>query len=161
MSLLWRFICFTRRAKVATVKTVHVAVAVILNDQDEVLLALRSPDQHQGGLWEFPGGKVEAGESVNEALKREIKEELNITIITTRALTSVKHDYSDKSVWLDVWSVTDFQGTPQGHEGQKIRWCAIHDLQEDEFPAANGPIISAVHANKRELLNITKRAKYT
>lgn len=146
MPLLWRSVCIGRRPKVTTVKTVHVAVAVIVNDHDEVLLALRSPEQHQGGLWEFPGGKVEAGESVNEALKREIREELNITITAAAALTSVKHDYNDKSVWLDVWSVTDFQGTPQGHEGQKIRWCAIHDLQEDEFPAANAPIISAIQA---------------
>jgi 8-oxo-dGTP diphosphatase len=141
-------------------QTVQVAVAIILNDEDKVLLALRSPEQHQGGLWEFPGGKVEAGESVNEALKREIREELNITITAAEPLLPVKHDYSDKSVCLDVWWVTDFQGTPQGHEGQKIRWCAICDLQEDEFPAANAPIISAIQANKRELLNITKRAKY-
>ncbi|PCH66032.1 MAG: hypothetical protein COC04_00400 [Gammaproteobacteria bacterium] len=128
-------------------KTVHVAVAVIVNDKKEVLLALRAMDQHQGGLWEFPGGKVEQGESVNEALIREIREELNVFITAAEPLTSVSHDYGDKSVLLDVWSVSDFQGTPQGHEGQKIRWCAIADLRCEDFPAANASIISAIHAN--------------
>ena len=134
------------KTKSSHVQTIQVAVAVILNDKDEVLLAFRSLEQHQGGLWEFPGGKVETGESVIEALTREIREELNVVIIAAEPLISVNHDYSDKTVLLDVWYVADFQGTPQGHEGQKIRWCAIHDLQKDEFPAANAPIISAIRA---------------
>jgi len=128
------------------VKTVHVAVAVILNDKNEVLLALRTPEQHQGGLWEFPGGKKENDESVYQALIREIKEELNITITDAEPLILVDHDYDDKTVLLDVWCVAGFQGTPRGHEGQKIRWCAINYLLENEFPAANAPIISAIQA---------------
>lgn len=128
-------------------QSVHVAVAVIVNDKKEVLLALRSIEQHQGGLWEFPGGKVEMGESVYEALIREICEELNVTITAAEPLTTVSHDYDDKSVLLDVWNVNDFQGTPKGQEGQKIRWCAIDDLRSEELPAANEPIISAIHAN--------------
>jgi 8-oxo-dGTP diphosphatase len=123
---------------------VHVAVAVILNDEGEVLVALRSPEQHQGGLWEFPGGKVEEAESVYQALIREAQEELNITITAAEPLSYVSHDYDDKTVLLDVWCVTGFQGTPQGYEGQKIRWCAIDDLQQEDFPAANVPIISAI-----------------
>ena len=133
-------------------KTVHVAVAVIVNNKKEVLLALRAMDQHQGGLWEFPGGKVEQGESVYKALIREIREELNVFITAAAPLTCVSHDYGDKSVLLDVWSVNAFQGTPQGHEGQKIRWCAIDDLRCEDFPAANAPIISAIHANFHGLI---------
>jgi len=128
-------------------QTVHVAVAVIMNDKKEVLLALRAMEQHQGGLWEFPGGKVEKGESVFEALIREVREELNVSIVDAEPFTTVSHDYSDKTVLLDVWYVNDYLGTPQGHEGQKIRWCAIDDLRHEEFPAANVPIISAIHAS--------------
>ncbi len=128
-------------------KVVHVAVAVIINDHGEVLLALRTMDQHQGGLWEFPGGKVEEGEAIYDALVRETQEELNILVSTAEPLTTVTHDYGDKTVLLDVWVVKSYLGIPQGHEGQNIRWCAVDELNPYEFPAANGPIISAIQAS--------------
>lgn len=133
--------------KLNNVQTIHVAVAVMINDKNEVLLSLRQQHQHQGGLWEFPGGKLEKGESVYEALCRESKEELDIVITSAQPLIKVAHDYADKSVLLDVWHVDKFQGTPQGQEGQTVRWCSIYDLQVEKFPAANAPIISAIHAN--------------
>jgi 8-oxo-dGTP diphosphatase len=127
-------------------KPVYVAVAVIVDEQKQnVLLSLRSSEQHQGGFWEFPGGKVEPNETVYAALLREIKEELNLTVEFAEPLMQVSHDYADKTVFLDVWWVTRFQGQPQGREGQKIRWCSITDLQKDDFPAANEPIISEIH----------------
>jgi len=125
-------------------KTVHVAVAIIVNDEKQVLLALRQAHQHQGELWEFPGGKVEADESVFDALVRETKEELAVTILTAKPLIKIAHDYSDKSVLLDVWRVDEFEGTPQGCEGQSLRWCKITDLIDDDFPAANIEIINAL-----------------
>jgi len=124
--------------------SVHVAVAVIVNSNKEVLLALRHIHQHQGGLWEFPGGKVETDESVFDALVRETREELAVTIITAKPLIRIAHDYSDKSVLLEVWTVSEFSGTPQGQEGQRLRWCCITDLVEDDFPAANVAIINAL-----------------
>jgi len=126
------------------VTAIHVAVAVIINDDKQVLLALRQKHQHQGGLWEFPGGKVEAEESIFDALVRETKEELAVTVITAKPLIKIAHDYSDKSVVLDVWCVDEFAGTPQGREGQRLRWSTISDLTADDFPAANVAIIDAL-----------------
>tara|TARA_R110002049_G_scaffold220777_5_gene392335 strand:- start:1082 stop:1477 length:396 start_codon:yes stop_codon:yes gene_type:complete len=127
-------------------KIIHVAVATIVNADNEVLLALRQAHQHLGNLWEFPGGKVETGEAVYDALKREVLEELAITVIAAKPLLTVSHDYDDRSVLLDVWHVDKFDGTPNGQEGQKLQWCAIADLADIEFPSANVPIISALQA---------------
>ncbi len=122
---------------------VHVAVAVINNDSDQLLLALRPKAKHQGGLWEFPGGKVEEGESVQDALRRELKEELGIDVARCSPLIRVHYEYPDKRVLLDVWRVTAFRGEPYGCEGQAVRWVDRHTLCDYEFPAANKPIIHA------------------
>jgi len=123
---------------------VHVAVAVIVNSDNQVLIALRHKDQHQGGFWEFPGGKVKPQEQVYDALSREIKEELGLQILQAKPLIEVIHDYGDTVVFLDVWLVMDYVGQPKGCEGQAIRWCVIDALQTEEFPAANEPIIDAL-----------------
>ena len=127
-------------------KLIHVAAAAIFNAEGQVLLALRSKQQHQGGLWEFPGGKVEAGESAREALSRELEEELGIQInqAATRALIQVPYHYSDKSVLLDVYKVSGFSGTPHGAEGQPLEWVDIASIDEYDFPAANTPIVNAL-----------------
>jgi 8-oxo-dGTP diphosphatase len=124
----------------------HVAVAVIINTEQEVLIALRQAHQHQGGLWEFPGGKVEAGEATSEALKREVKEELDLAVVTAIPLLEVTHDYGDKLVLLDVWHVSEYAGEARGVEGQTIRWCAVNDLDTVNFPEANKTIINAINA---------------
>ncbi len=125
-------------------KIQHVAAAVVFNSAGEVLLALRPPEAHQGGLWEFPGGKVEAGEDIQRALARELHEELGITVEAARPLIRVRHDYPDKSVLLDVWRVDAFAGQPHGREGQQIEWVAPEHLLERAYPAANWPIVTAV-----------------
>ena len=102
----------------------HVVAAVIVNGSQEVLLAKRPLDRHQGGLWEFPGGKVERGEDVRAALMRELNEELGIIIQDARPLIKIRHAYPDKAVLLDVWRVTAFAGEPHGREGQPIEWVA-------------------------------------
>lgn len=121
---------------------VRVAVAVIIDAKQQVLISLRQVHQHQGGLWEFPGGKVDDNETVFDALVREIDEELGMTIIEAQPLIEIAHNYSDKSVLLDVWLVTKFNGSAQGREGQEIQWKAISDLDENDFPAANVAIIN-------------------
>lgn len=123
--------------------TVHVAVGVILDESGRVLITQRSARQHLGGYWEFPGGKVETNESVQQSLTRELREELGIDIVeeSTRPLCLVEHDYGDKKVVLDVWQVTRYRGTPSGLEGQPLRWVAVDDLQAGQFPAANRTII--------------------
>lgn len=127
-------------------QVIHVAVAAIVNENREVLLALRQPHQHLGGLWEFPGGKVDADESIYDALVREITEELDLTISVAQPLIKVEHEYRDKSVLLDVWQVEAFVGTPKGKEGQQLRWCPISKLVVKDFPVANVPIISALQS---------------
>ncbi len=127
-------------------KRVHVAVGVIENGQDEILISLRGASQHQAGKWEFPGGKVEEGEAVGKALARELREELGIEVLACSPLMTVSHDYADKAVLLDVWRVTAFMGEPQGLEGQPVRWVPRHALADYEFPEANTPIMLRVCA---------------
>lgn len=124
-------------------KRVHVAAAVIRGIDGKILLARRADTQHQGGLWEFPGGKLEAEESVAMALARELREELGIEVVSARPLIKVQHDYPDKQVLLDVWEVSAFTGEPHGVEGQPIEWVTARDLLNYPFPAANAAIVAA------------------
>ena len=124
-------------------KLIHVAAAVIKNGDGQILIAKRSADQHQGGLWEFPGGKVEPGEPVSVALARELEEELGIEVTHSSPLIKVPHHYADKSVLLDVYEVTQFEGEAWGREGQPVEWVNPGDLDKFQFPAANKPILNA------------------
>jgi len=124
---------------------VHVAAAVIYNaSKEQILLAKRPDDKHQGGKWEFPGGKVEQQESVQDALARELAEELGIQVTQAQPLIQVHHDYSDKAVLLDIWQVTAFTGIPRGVEGQAIKWVSKTKFDDYQFPAANLPILQAI-----------------
>lgn len=133
-------------------KRVHVAAAVIRGVDDRVLIAKRAASQHQGGLWEFPGGKVEDGEQVRDALSRELNEELGIRVEAARPLIQVQHDYPDKQVLLDVWEVSAFAGEPHGAEGQPLAWASERELLDYEFPAANQPIVAAARLPDRYLI---------
>ena len=131
-------------------KYIDVAVGVILRD-NQTFVCLRASDKHQGGKWEFPGGKVEAGESPEQALFRELQEEIAIEITHTEPLTTIAHDYGDKQVKLIVFTVDGFEGEPVGNEGQSGKWLSIDTLDASAFPAANVAIIEALQgyiANK-------------
>ena len=121
---------------------VKVAAGVIERD-GQVLVTQRAAKAHQGGLWEFPGGKLESGESAEQALVRELAEELNIHVTQQSPLIEIAHDYGDKQVRLFVFVVHDFESEPQGLEGQPMQWIAPADLNGLSFPAANLPIIQA------------------
>lgn len=123
---------------------IHVAVGVLVNDNREVLVSRRHADSHQGGLWEFPGGKLEAGESLAEGLRREFLEEVGIHIHQAFPLRRISHDYGDKSVLLDVCRIQGYDGRPQGLEGQPVEWRPVAQLRAEEFPAANAPIIAVL-----------------
>lgn len=129
----------------ADVREVHVAVGVIVRER-RVLIARRPNHVHQGGLLEFPGGKVEPDETVQAALAREIAEEtgLQIPLDTLRPLIGIRHDYGDKRVFLDVWRTDQAQGEAHGREGQAIDWVSPNNLRDEDFPAANRPIIRAL-----------------
>jgi len=122
-------------------KRIHVAVGVILNSNNQVLLAKRLGHRHQGGKWEFPGGKVENGETSSQALIRELREEVNLDVSDTNPLMTISHDYPDKEVLLDIHIVNRFSGVAVGLEGQEVLWASLDNLREYEFPEANALII--------------------
>jgi len=136
-------------------KTVHVAVGVIIaineQQQTQYFLTKRLAGAHQGGKWEFPGGKVEKEESVAQALARELKEEIAIDVLTCIPLTVVNHTYVgnksiekngvDKQVCLEVFVVDNYIGEPIAQEGQEQGWFSLNDLKSLDFPAANQVII--------------------
>lgn len=126
----------------------HVAVGVIFNSEREVLIAKRPAHKYKGGLWEFPGGKVEVGETVFAALQRELNEEIGINIIYAEPWLQIQHDYQDRVVLLDTWIVTQFSGEPQGQEGQVIQWVKLADLSHFQFPDGNKVIIEKLSSGK-------------
>ena len=125
-------------------EAVHVAVGVVSNAAKRVLLALRPSDVHQGGLWEFPGGKVRSDEDVRSALHRELAEEVGVIVDQARPLIKIRHEYPEQSVTLDVWCVDAWHGEVIGREGQRVEWVARNELCKRTFPLANLPIITAV-----------------
>ena len=133
-------------------KRIHVAVAVIENAHGEILLTQRASDKHQGGLWEFPGGKCETDEAITAALIREIREELAIEITAATPLISIPYTYPDLHVLLDVFRVTAFNGQPLGAEGQPMQWVTPSQLSSIPLPAANRPIVRAVQLPDRYLI---------
>ena len=121
-----------------------VAVAILENVQHQILVARRPEHKHQGGKWEFPGGKIHAGETVPEALARELNEELGITLRAACPLLRVRHAYPNETVLLDVWRVTDYTGEPYGREDQPLRWVTAAELDRLDLPDADRPIVRAL-----------------
>lgn len=126
-------------------KQVHVAVGVIVSN-GEFFLTKRLEHVHQGGKWEFPGGKVEAGESVAQALHRELQEEIAIDVFSCTPLLDITHDYGDKEVKLEVFLVDNFQGEPTAQEGQQQSWFSLSELSKVDFPEANIAIVDKLKA---------------
>lgn len=131
-------------------KEIVVAVGVILRDNPlsgitEVFVTRRLAHQHQGGKWEFPGGKVEADETTERALARELAEEIGIDVHASQPLLIIAHEYPDKKVVLDVHKVSDFSGQPSGLEGQEGQWIAMSELRSLDFPEANKAILDKLY----------------
>lgn len=126
----------------------HVAVGVVWRD-GKILITRRADHAHQGGLWEFPGGKLEPGETVQAALRRELNEEVGILIDDAAPLIKIDYHYPDKRVILDVWQVHRFSGTATAREGQPLQWVEPARLQDYAFPAANRPIVTAASLPSR------------
>jgi 8-oxo-dGTP diphosphatase len=123
-------------------KVVTVAVGILIDPQGRVLITRRAPQTHQGGLWEFPGGKVEPGETIVDALARELREELGVTVLISEPFMTLQHDYGDQCVCLAVYRVTSWRGEPSGMEGQPLAWQQPKNLTDWPFPAANQPILT-------------------
>lgn len=125
-------------------KTVLVSAVALIDIDGRVLLAQRPEGKSMAGLWEFPGGKVEAGEALQHALQRELVEELGVFVQSSRPFMTVDHHYSDLYVRLHFREVTDWHGEPHGREGQPVNWFAVAELGALEFPAANRPVVTAL-----------------
>ncbi len=121
-------------------KIVEVAVGVIKRN-NKIYISKRADDLHQGGKWEFPGGKREVNETIEQTLTRELSEEIGIQVTQQSPFMLIEHDYGDKIVRLDVRLVENFEGVPRHLEGQKSQWVDINDLSQFTFPDANKVII--------------------
>lgn len=122
----------------------RVAVGVVQNPAGRVLITRRHDHLHQGGLWEFPGGKIEPAETTESALVRELREELGIEVLGSEPLISIPWRYPDRQVVLEVRRVTRYRGHARGLEGQPLTSVLPARLNAQDFPAANRPIITAL-----------------
>lgn len=124
-------------------KIVEVAVGVIKRDK-HYFMTKRLDHVHQGGKWEFPGGKVETNELPEFALNRELKEEVNIDVLASSPLITINHDYGDKAVSLIVYLIEGFSNEPKALEGQKEGWFTFEELLSLDLPDANKGILDAL-----------------
>ncbi len=132
--------------------TIAVAVGVLQRADGRVLVAHRDAARHEGGKLEFPGGKVEPGESASRALARELTEEIGVQPIASEPLLRLRHDYAERRVELIVFRVSAWEGEPHGAEGQSVEWLTPAELEVDRFPAANRPIIAALRLSPLYLI---------
>ncbi|NNM60024.1 MAG: 8-oxo-dGTP diphosphatase MutT [Legionellales bacterium] len=123
------------------IETIQVAVGVVVNSAGEFLVAQRPEGKPFAGCWEFPGGKVEQGESILEALIRELEEEINLTPTRFEPFMMIEQIVSNKCFLLDTWLVSAYSGTPNANEGQVLKWVSLTELKNLTFPPANHQII--------------------
>lgn len=123
---------------------IHVVVGILFNEKKEVLIALRPPHVVQPGVWEFPGGKVEANETLENALIREFHEEIGIEITRSEFFLKIEKEFSERNAFLTLHTfyIHEFRGIPRGCEKQEIRWVPVSTLPEYTFPKANAPIVA-------------------
>ncbi len=124
-----------------------IGVGVIWNHQKQILIDKRRAEGSLGGLWEFPGGKLEPGETLEDCIKREIQEELAIEIEVKEHLITIEHTYTDFKVTLNVYQCDYISGEPQPLESDEIRWVRLDEIDQFSFPKANQKIIAALKNN--------------
>ncbi|MCW8332722.1 8-oxo-dGTP diphosphatase MutT [Vibrio paucivorans] len=126
-------------------KRIHIVAAIIFNpEQSQVFITKRPEKLHKGGFWEFPGGKVEQGESPEQAIARELFEEIGIEVTQAKHFEHLEYDYPDKFLKFDFFTVTSFKNNPYGKEGQQGEWVDVAALSDYQFPEANVPILERV-----------------
>ncbi|HIK08082.1 MAG TPA: 8-oxo-dGTP diphosphatase MutT [Trichormus sp. M33_DOE_039] len=125
-----------------------IGVAVIWNDHKQILIDRRRPEGAMGGLWEFPGGKVEVGETIEDCIKREIDEELGVSVTVGEHLITIDHTYTHLRVTLTVHHCYLVAGVPQPLECDEVRWVNLDELEQFAFPQANSQIIAALKESR-------------
>jgi len=127
-----------------TLKRLTISVGIIRNSQHEIFITQREAASHMAGFWEFPGGKVEAGENPAQAVIRELKEEVGIDAENPLLIKTLEHIFPDRVITLHFHLVEQWQGEPYGKEGQPKRWVPQTELKVEEFPPANESIVKAL-----------------
>ena len=128
-------------------KKLQISVGIIRNAEGEIYITQRAADAHMANKWEFPGGQIEEGETAEQAVIRELQEEVVITVTTLQQFDKLEYQFPDRHITLWFWLVNGWDGEPWGKEGQPGRWIAQQDLAVDEFPPANAPIIEKLIAS--------------
>jgi 8-oxo-dGTP diphosphatase len=123
---------------------IHVVAGALADADGRVLIAQRPRGRHMAGRWEFPGGKLAAGEDPLLGLKRELAEELGVAVRGARPLIRLRHEYPDRRVLLDVWQVTDYEGEPKALDSQALAWARPDDLPRHDLLEADRAIVTAL-----------------
>ena len=121
-----------------------VVAAALYDAEGRVLIAQRPAGKHLAGRWEFPGGKVDAGESEHGALRRELREELGIEVLAARPFMRLAHVYEDRDVELSLWIVERFAGEPRSLDAQRLKWVSPAALAAEDILEADQPFITAL-----------------
>ena len=121
-----------------------VVAGALCDARGRILIARRPADRHMGGRWEFPGGKVGRDESEEQALVRELREELGVQVRAPQFCLRLTHAYPDRTVELSCWIVADFSGEPQCRDGQQLKWVAAAELMQQDILEADLPFIEAL-----------------
>lgn len=132
--------------ELSLMKRINVAVGIVFNEQNQVLVGQRVVKDQYYKKWEFPGGKLESGESVEQALTREFKEEVGIDVLQSDSFMQIEHDYPDRHVRLYVQTINGYAGQVQSQEGQALKWVNIGDLNGLDFLQGNKAMIEALQA---------------
>jgi 8-oxo-dGTP diphosphatase len=132
------------------VATIRVVAAALFDARGRVLIAQRPAGTHMAGRWEFPGGKIDPGESELEALQRELKEELGVELHDAERLLELSHQYPERRVELSMWHVTRYSGEPQGLDGQALKWVDPAELEREDLLEADRPIVAALKGFARK-----------
>ncbi|MTH45120.1 8-oxo-dGTP diphosphatase MutT [Intestinirhabdus alba] len=129
-------------------KTLQIAVGIIRNPQDEIFVTRRAADVHMANRLEFPGGKIEPLETPEQALARELREEVGITPLEISLFEKLEYQFPDRHLTLWFWLVERWEGEPWGREGQPGQWIAQRALDAEAFPPANKPVINRLMAGQ-------------
>ena len=126
-------------------KQISVSAGILINNDNQILLSQRTADKSFPGQWEFPGGKIESSETANEALIRELKEELGIDIDNSYLFKRIEHYYDSFTANIEFFIVDSWSGELSGEEGQLVRWFSARDLKDLPILAADNPVIEELY----------------